>query len=100
MWQILVVAVVVALALVYAVWALMPQTLRRWLASALLRSGNGGAGRRVRSVWPARWQRVLERAALASPGCGGGCHGCDEPTPNPASSAKEAPLVFHPPRRR
>lgn len=94
MWQTLVVAVVVACAMTYAVWTLMPQALRRWLAGRLARHAS------VQATLPMRWQQALERATRAAPGCGGGCHGCDDSSAQPTSPIKEAPLVFHPSRKR
>jgi len=88
-FQLLVVALLVAVSFGYAAWALMPQALRTPLARGLLRLPMPGF----------LHQRVLA-ATLVSAGCG--CDGCDKA---PASAAKEAsatlnapaqPLVFYP----
>jgi hypothetical protein len=73
----------------YLGWALLlPATLRRRLAQALLRHGH----------WPVALQRRLQRAAKQPSGCGG-CDGCDA---GPARAAQGAaqPVVWAPRRRR
>lgn len=58
------VALIVLACTLYAVWTLMPSSVRRPLAMRL-----------VRWPWPQTLARHLQRAALAKTGCG--CDGCD-----------------------
>ena len=87
-FQVLTVAVVVALSFAYAAWALMPQALRAALARGL-------SGLPI----PASMRQRLLAAANAST-CGA-CSGCDKAPvlgANGASSARGAqaqPLVFY-----
>jgi ferrous iron transport protein B len=81
----LVVAVIVGVCALYAVWTLLPPAARRSLATAALRF-----------PLPAVCVAPLNRAAQASKGCA--CDGCDHASPG-ASTGMTHPVVFHPRRR-
>lgn len=77
-FQALVVAVIVVACALYAGWTLMPASLRRRAAAALL-------ARRLPEPLAAR----LRPHALASSGCG--CHGCDH-APAKVNGAANKPV--------
>ena len=84
--QTLIVAILVPLCTLYAVWKLMPMAARRALALVLLRLPH----------WPHRLEATLHRAAQVRSGCG--CDGCDHAAPKPSAAAATAapqPIVFH-----
>jgi hypothetical protein len=87
-FQLLVVALLVALCFAYAAWTLMPQVLRAPLAKGLLRL-----------PLPTFVRQRLLRAAVASAGCG--CSGCDKAPAaakaagNGTLTAQAQPIVFH-----
>lgn len=83
--QTVIVALLVAGSFAYAAWTLLPQVMRRALASGLLRL-----------PLPGRWRARLQTVARATAG-GCGCSGCDA-LPPPA--AKPQPVVFHPRSKR
>lgn len=72
--QTLIVSLLVAGCFVYAAWNLMPQAVRRFLASALLRLS-----------LPRSLAAYLKKTAQGSAGCG--CSGCDHA---PAKRARPA----------
>lgn len=79
--QYVVVGVIVVVCGIYALWTLMPQVLRKAIASALLRL-----------PMPARLNGALRKSAQGSSGCG--CDGCDKVV-KPAIQS----IVFHPRQR-
>jgi hypothetical protein len=85
--QIMIVAAVVGCCFVYAAWALMPASARRWIAAGLLE-------RRI----PAFVAEALRPYASASSGCG--CDGCDRSAKPKAGRAAATPITFHPRRQR
>ncbi len=87
MLQILIVAVVVGLCFVYAIWALLPASARSWIARALLE-------RRP----PAFLANALRPYTRAASGCG--CNGCDPPGRAAPAASGARPIVFHPRRQR
>ena len=87
--QSLVVAVIVAACAVYAAWTLMPASLRRAIALALLKL-----------PLPGGVATFMRRHSAQASGCG--CDGCDKSVLKaapPAGSASTATLTFHPRRR-
>ena len=92
-FQVLTVAVVVALSFAYAAWTLMPQALRAPLARGLLGLPILGFMR----------QRLL---ASANASACGACSGCDKAPVStvkgvtPKLGAQAQPLVFHPRRAK
>jgi hypothetical protein len=87
MLQILIVAVVVLLSFVYAVWKLLPAAARKWIARALL----------ARPI-PAFAANVLRPYAADAGACG--CDGCDRSGKAAPVASSPQPLVFHPRRQR
>jgi hypothetical protein len=87
MLQILIVAVVVLLSFVYAVWKLLPAAARKWIARALL-------ARRI----PAFAADILRPYASASGGCG--CDGCDQSGKAAPAASGIQPITFYPRRQR
>jgi hypothetical protein len=90
--QSLIVSLLVGCCFVYAAWNLMPQALRRLLASAVLRL-----------PLPRSLAAYLQKAAQRSAGCG--CSGCDQAPakliePVPTTAPSEHVLRFHPRQRR
>ncbi len=87
MWQEIVVGIIVALALLYAVAKYLPERWRHALAQRLARGGP--ASRRL-----VKW---LDATASCGTGCGSGCNTCgpSEPTP-PAGKGKV--IKIHPRR--
>jgi hypothetical protein len=83
--QTLMVSIAVFACSVYAVWTLMPQALRKTLATALLAL--------PLPAWGKSW---LRKASAGASGCH--CEGCDAGAVAPAKGAK--PLVFHPRKHR
>jgi hypothetical protein len=83
--QDLIVGLLVVGSFVYALWRLMPQALRRKLATGLLR-------------WPLpqALRNHLQKAALNSGTCA--CSACEAPAPKAAPSAQV--MVFHPRKPR
>ena len=87
--QSLIVALLVSGCVFYAVWTLMPATLRRTMAVSLLRLPH----------LPRRLESTLRRSARAASGCG--CDGCDHSDKKTAAkAAAQQPIVFHPRPRR
>ena len=87
--QSLVVAVIVAACAVYAAWTLMPASLRRAIALALLKL-----------PLPGGVATFMRRHSAQASGCG--CDGCDKSvlkSAPPAGPASTATLTFHPRRR-
>ena len=88
--QSLVVACLVTACMTYAVWTLMPASMRRTLALALLKL-----------PLPRILSALMQRHSVASSGCA--CDGCDK---SPAAAAAKplsgdlAPIVFHPRLRK
>ena len=92
--QTLVVASLVTACMTYAVWTLMPVSMRRALALTLLKL-----------PLPRILSAVMEKQSVASSGCA--CDGCDKSPAAAAASAEAkpvpggvAPIVFHPRLRR
>ena len=92
-FQVLTVAVVVALSFAYAAWTLMPQALRAPLARLLLGLPIPGFMR----------QRLLASADASACGACSGCAKAPVSTANgvtPKLGAQVQPLVFHPRRAK
>lgn len=83
--QSVIVALLVAGSFAYAAWTLLPQVVRRALASGLLRL-----------PLPGRWRTHLQTVARAAAG-GCGCSGCDA---LPAPAGKPQNVMFHPRSKR
>ncbi|HEV7914329.1 MAG TPA: DUF6587 family protein [Albitalea sp.] len=83
--QAVIVGMIVAGCAVHAAWRLMPPSLRRLLAAALLKLS-----------WPERLARPLRLAARPAAGCGG-CDGCAGTV---APSAPKPVTLQRRPRRR
>ncbi|WP_298233102.1 hypothetical protein [uncultured Azohydromonas sp.] len=79
--QTLIVGLLVAWALVYAVWVLMPAALKRGLLGPLQR----------------HWPGLARRVAPAGGGCGG-CNSCG-PAPAKGAQAEAKPVQLHLKRR-
>ena len=79
--QKLLVALIVAGCTAYAVWVLMPSTLRRSLAQ-----------RALKLPWPQAFASKLRRAAAAPTGCA--CDGCDGKPAKPAANTPQ-PIRIH-----
>jgi hypothetical protein len=77
MLQAVVVTLAVAVAFVYAAWAMLPGTLRHQLASWLVRALGGVEAAGARGMLAARLQRAAARAT-------GGCSDCPANTLTPA----------------
>jgi hypothetical protein len=77
MLQAVVVTLAVAVAFVYAAWAMLPGTLRHQLASWLVRALGGVEAAGARGMLAARLQRAAARATR-------GCSDCPANTLTPA----------------
>ena len=87
--QSVLVALLVTLCSVYAVWTLMPAGLRRAFATALLA---------LPLKFPAGFAARLQQAAQAVSGCGA-CGSCDRAAPKRNAAAAQT-ITFHPRLRR
>jgi uncharacterized protein DUF6587 len=85
--QILIVTLVVACCFVYAAWALLPASARRWVATRLLER-----------QLPDFVAAALRPYASAASGCG--CDGCDRSAASKPPRLEAMPVTFHPRRQR
>lgn len=87
MWQEIIVGIIVALALLYAVVKYLPERWRHALAGRLSRGGRA-------SRWLVKW---LDATASCGTGCGSGCNSCGPAEPTPPSG-KGKVIQIHPRR--